>query len=194
MAKKVIVFLAEGFEEIEAVSIIDVLRRAGLEVKTFALRGRDVTGSHGITISADAEMRSLPGDSDAEKAASLLKAESPDAVVLPGGQPGSDTLKAHGVVLETLKQAAQAGKVTAAICAAPIALGAAGLLSGKSFTCYPGYEKGLDGNKAETRVAVDGRIITANGPGSAIEFALALVSTLVSAEKSETLASAMQVR
>ena len=130
MAKKVLVLLADGFEEIEAVTPIDVLRRAGLEVITAGVGKKEITGAHGIQIHCDAEI---------EKYTDL-----PDAVVLPGGMPGAANLKNSPTVLTLLRKMNEKNKTIAAICASPgLALAASGVLDGKKATCYPGYEKGF---------------------------------------------------
>jgi protein deglycase len=166
--KRVLVPLAEGFEEIEAVTIIDVLRRAELKVVVAALSGRTVTGAHGIAIAADCEL----GDT---------KIGEFDAIALPGGMPGAKHLRESPAVLQRLREAASAGKLVAAICAAPTALEAAGLLSGKNATSFPGHD--LPSAKYSTeRVVLDGNILTSRGPGTAFDFALKLVELLSSGE------------
>jgi protein deglycase len=173
-----VVPLAEGFEEIEAVTIVDVLRRAGVTVTTAALGKSPVTGSHGITLVAD---RSLDG----------ISVSDFDAVVLPGG-PGSERLKEDGRVLTLLRQAMSGGKTVAAVCAAPIALEAAGVLAGRRATSYPGHEL-PSAHYSEARVVVDGNLITSRGPGTALEFSLAVVEKLAGADTKERLARSMLV-
>ena len=167
MKKKVRVLLAEGFEEIEAVSTIDILRRAELDVEVAGVGGTLVKGAHGVTIKADAELGAYKG--------------LPDAVVLPGGMPGVNNLAASKQVNDLIKEAYSKGKIVAAICAAPsYVLAETGILRGKKVTCYPGCE-GLLKGKAEfvdKKVVVDGNIITRNGPGAAIDFALEIVEML----------------
>ncbi len=162
---KVAVFLAVGFEEIEAISTIDVLRRGGLEVDIISASGnQDVEGAHGIIVKSD----ELFYDVDYTPY---------DALVLPGGQPGTDNLNAHEGLLELLKDFYENDKKIAAICAAPLVFGGLGLLKGKKATCYPGIEPRLTGatTKGE-EVVVEGNIITAKGPGVAIDFGLAILS------------------
>lgn len=166
---RVLVPLADGCEELEAVTLIDLLRRAGAEVVVAALAGRAAVGAHGIGIAADASL-------DAVAAAEF------DLVVLPGGEPGATHLKDDPRVLALLKRHAAAGKWVAAICAAPKVLAAAGLLNGKLATSYPGY---LDKDPApgmryvEQPVVVDGHIVTSRGPGTAMDFALVLIEQLL---------------
>lgn len=170
---KVLVPLAEGFEEFEAVGIIDLLRRAGIEVVVAALHGGPVTSSHGVKIVPDATL-----DSVGEHCF--------DMVVLPGGQPGATHLRDDARVQAILKRHAEAGAYTAAICAAPMALARAGLLAGKRATAYPGVLDTL--NLSDTRcetgaVVVDGRVVTGRGPGTAMDFALTLIELLAGRAK-----------
>jgi 4-methyl-5(b-hydroxyethyl)-thiazole monophosphate biosynthesis len=183
MGQKVLVTLADGFEEIEAVSIIDVLRRSGLEVTVAGVGKRDVTGSHGITIQTDTKLEDVKF--------------SPDAVVLPGGMPGADNLKKSSALKKLLEDMNKSNKVIGAICAAPaVTLAAHGILRGRKATCYPGFENkfGSDTTFISDRVVRDKNIITSRGPGTAIEFALEIVSALVSKEKCEELSKAMLVK
>ena len=180
--KKVAVILANGFEEIEAITIIDVLRRAGTELDTIALEGEGAKGSHGVEVKAD-----LAWDDAISR--------EWDMIVLPGGQPGSDTLRDSTPLKEFLNKHSGNDKEIAAICAAPIALAAAGLLEGKDATCYPGFEDQLIGANLKTeRVVKDGRLTTSRGPGTALEFSLRLVETLVGKEKASELAHGMLVQ
>jgi 4-methyl-5(b-hydroxyethyl)-thiazole monophosphate biosynthesis len=177
---RVLVPLAEGFEEIEAVTIIDVLRRAGIEVVVAALASAPVTGSHAIAVVPDV----LLGD---------VEPQQFEAVVLPGG-PGVVHLQQDERIGTLLTEMHQAGRWTAAICAAPTVLSQAGLLSGRRATSYPGVRDALDvGEYLETSVVVDGRVVTSRGVGTALEFALGLVVLLVSRERAEDLARAMVV-
>ncbi len=179
MKKRVAVPLAPGFEEIEAVTVIDILRRAGLEVVTAGLREGPITGSHDIAVTPD---RSLDE----------IRSEDFDMVVLPGGIPGTDHLREDPRVLELLQEMARARKYTCAICAAPVVLKAAGVVSGKAVTSHPVVEKDLgDLDYRQDRVVVDGTVVTSRGAGTAMEFALELVRILVGAEEADRLAGAM---
>lgn len=165
-------FLANGFEEIEALCPLDLLRRAGLPVKTVAVGTEDclVTGAHGIPVTADMHERDL-----CDKA--------PTMVILPGGMPGAKNLDASPTVERVLAETKTAGGYLAAICAAPMILGKRDYLVGKRAICFPGFEKDLHGaTVADTRVVRDGNIITAAGMGVALPFGLALVEALTDAE------------
>jgi 4-methyl-5(b-hydroxyethyl)-thiazole monophosphate biosynthesis len=166
---RVLVPLAEGFEEIEAITVVDLLRRAGIEVDTAALAGdRAVTGSHGITVMADVTLDEAPADRY-------------DMIVLPGGLPGAEHLKADARVVALLRQFAADGRHVAAICAAPGVLAHAGLLEGRAATSFPGFlnaESAPGIRLREDAVVVDGRIATSRGPGTAIAFGLALIELL----------------
>jgi 4-methyl-5(b-hydroxyethyl)-thiazole monophosphate biosynthesis len=164
---RVCVLLAPGFEEIEAVTIIDVLRRAEIEVITLSVEdGLEVKGSHGILVRADSTL------ADGAR-------EAWDMVILPGGMPGSTHLRDHAGVQELIRKQHQRGGMLAAICAAPIVLGAAGVLVGKKVTSYPGFEKELTGATPTTdSVVKDGNIVTSRGPGTALYFALEIVAEL----------------
>ena len=178
----VVVFLANGFEEIEALATVDVLRRGGLSVLTVGVGGEMITGSHGITVKADCADFCLPQ-------------ERFEAVVLPGGLPGTTNLEASPVVQRCLDTAAADGAWLCAICAAPSVLGHKGLLRDKRATCYPGYEKDLCGAiLADEAVAVDDHVITARGAGVSVDFGLSIVAALVSPEKAKQLGEAMQCR
>lgn len=164
----VYVFLANGFEEIEALTPVDLLRRAEIEVKTVSITGElKVTGARGISVDADM----LFEDVDWNEA---------DAIVLPGGMPGTKNLAACDKLMCKVKECAEAGVVVSAICAAPaLTLGANGLLVGKKATCYPGMEEHMKGAVAITEeVAVDGNIITSRGLGTAVAFSLAIIEKL----------------
>ncbi len=166
---KVLVPLAEGFEEIEAASIIDVLRRAGIEVTTAGLPGNIITGGHNIRIHADIRLI----DTDIEKF---------DGIVLPGGSPGYENLMRSETVLRTVDNFAKSGKLVGAICGAPLVLAKLGLLKERKATIFPGLEKEL-GRPRDDAVVVDGNIITSKGPGTAIVFALKLVEQLAGKDK-----------
>ncbi len=169
--KTVFVFLADGFEEIEALATVDVLRRAGVQVTTVSINHTEVvTGAHGIPVLADVMFE------QAEYA-------DADMLVLPGGMPGAANLDAHEGVCAALKAQAASGKWLAAICAAPMVLGHLGLLAGKKATCYPGFEGDLAGaTYTAAPVEKDGNIITGKGPAVVLPFAYALAETLVGEE------------
>ncbi len=176
---KVLVILAEGFEEIEAVTIIDVLRRADVEVIGASLGDTRVRGAHALTLEADCRLDAL------------LDTEF-DAVILPGGMPGSKNLRNDARVLDCLRNQQRSGRHLGAICAAPIVLEAAGVLTGKHATCYPGFEL-PSATFSEDRVVYDDKVVTSRGPGTAIEFALEWVKILAGPEKEKRLREAMIV-
>jgi len=160
------VLLAEGFEEIEATTVIDILRRAEIRTQTVGVTGDEVAGAHGIRMHADVSM-------------SQAQAEKWDLIVLPGGTPGAFHLRDSAEVQSLLRTQNETRGRLAAICAAPIALSQAGVLNGKAATCYPGFEEQLQGAKLKQEaVVIDGNITTSRGPGTALEFALALVAQL----------------
>ena len=161
---KVAVILAEGFEEIEALTVVDVLRRANIACHMVGFEAR-VTGSHAIQVQAD---RVFDGD-----------LSEYDMIVLPGGMPGSAHLRDNEQLIAELQKFEQVGKKVAAICAAPIVLERAGLLEGRKFTCFPGVEDQIASGEHQTDlVVVDGNIVTSRGAGTALAFAYALVDLL----------------
>lgn len=170
--KRVLIPLAPGFEDLEAITLTDLLRRARIEVVTAGLQAGLVQGARGTRVQPDVEL-------DAVLDASF------DMIALPGGMPGAENLKNDARVIALLKRHAAAGHTTAAICAAPIALAAAGLLDGHTVTSYPGF---LDRDVppgatfSHAPVVVDGRVLTSRGPGTAMDFALALIEHLVGRE------------
>ena len=172
-------FLANGFEEIEALAPLDLLRRAGLEVTTVGIGGDMICGAHGITVAAD-----IPEG--------LFADANPDMLILPGGMPGAKNLNESRTVDVALRAGVRNGAYLAAICAAPMVLGHRGLLEGKCATCYPGFEQELTGaTLAQQRVVRDGKIITAAGMGVATEFGLALVAALKGEEAASELRRAI---
>ncbi len=182
--KRVAILLTTGFEEIEAVAVVDVLRRGGVEVLMAAVGvpGPLVTGSHGIAIQTDTDL-------------AALSVETLDAVVLPGGMPGSVNLAQNANVLALLRDARKRGKWVAAICAAPLALHAAGLLAGRTVTGYPTIREKLVGALfTGARVEQDGTLLTSVAAGTAIEFGLALLACLGLAEPAATLKDSMLVK
>jgi len=170
MSKKVIVPFAEGFEEIEALTIVDILRRANVEVTMCGLDSLHVKGAHGVTIVADALLKEINSDAY-------------DMIALPGGLPGATNLAADTTLQTLLKAFDTKGKAIAAICAAPYALKTAGVLK-NSYTCYPGFQSKIGGvgYNAIDKVVHDGNITTSQGPSTAMLFALDLVEQLCSAE------------
>ena len=178
----VAVLFAEGFEEIEAITIVDVLRRAGVEVAMVGVGGRTITGSHDIPVTVDVELEEARG-------------REWDMIVLPGGLPGSTNLRDSQEVQDILRaQNARRGEI-GAICAAPVALAAAGILEGKRVTSYPGFEGELKGALfCEERVVRDGNIITSRGVGTAMEFALRIVADLGGQDLADSLREGMLVR
>jgi 4-methyl-5(b-hydroxyethyl)-thiazole monophosphate biosynthesis len=187
MPKKVIVLLAEGFEEVEAITPIDYLRRAGIDITTAAVgKKRIVTGSHGIPVTADTTLEELRNENK-------FSAAAWDGTVIPGGLPGADNLAASKETGSFLKEMAAAGKWVCAICAAPArVLYPLGILEGKNFTCFPGEEKklSLSGGAMwkQDRVVIDGTIITSRGAGTAGEFSRAIIGKLVSEAEAKNLA------
>jgi len=175
----VCVLLAEGFEEIEAVTIVDVLRRAEVDVVTLGVTGRHVLGAHGLKLEADKTLQDVADDSW-------------DMVVLPGGMPGSENLRDHPGVQGLVKRQNERGGKLAAICAAPIALASAGVIEGRRATSYPGFGGELSGAEyREERVVVDANVFTSRGPGTAMEFALRLAEDLKGRETARALADSM---
>lgn len=178
--KRVLVPLAEGFEEIEAVTIIDILRRAGIEVVVASLAGNPVTGSHGIRISADTPL-------------AAVAEQQFDMIALPGGMPGADHLRKDSRIGEILRHMRSSGRPVAAICAAPMVLEAAGVLENRRATSFPGF---LDDAKSAKvvgdAVVVDRGVITSRGPGTALDFALTLVEILASPSVRDSIESRLQ--
>jgi 4-methyl-5(b-hydroxyethyl)-thiazole monophosphate biosynthesis len=198
MAKRALILLAPGFEEVEAVTPIDYLRRAGIEVTVAALsalgsaanggKGREVTGSHSITLRADTGLAELA----AQAGGIPGLCRTLDAVVLPGGMPGASNLAASGDTAALLGAMAREGKIVAAICASPaVVLAPLALLKGKRFTCYPGMEQGLEGTWSGDPVVADGNLITSRGAGTAGAFAIALINRLLGEAAGKKLAQAV---
>ena len=193
MAKRVIVLLADGFEEVEAVTPIDYLRRADIEVTVAAVGTQKrllVKGSHNIQVSACVALESLVAEGK------LANADW-DGVVIPGGLPGADNIASSAEAGMFIKDMAAAGKLVAAICASPArVLSPLGLLTGKKFTCYPGQEErvftaesaGSEAQFSQERVVIDGNVITSQGAGTAGEFSCAIVAYLKSEDEAKKLA------
>ena len=177
----VYMFLAEGFEEVEALAPLDLLRRAGVEVTTVGIGSDSITGSHGITVKADVKDKKV-------------KLENIDMVILPGGMPGTKNLDASETVHRALDLAKEQDAYVAAICAAPMILGKRGDLKDKDAVCYPGFEEYLEGAKLHPREvtsAVCEKTVTARGMGVAVEFGLLLVELLCGKEKAAELSHAI---
>jgi len=185
MNKKALIILADGCEEIEAVTPIDVLRRAGVEVTVAGLSGKVISGAQGIKLEADLLL------------SEYQPATLPDIVILPGGAEGARNLSGSSKVSELIKAMHGQKRLIAAICASPaVALSPTGILKDRKVTCYPSFEKFFPKDTVflEDRVVVDDHIITSRGPGTALEFALKIVEQLVSKEKALTLRDGMLVK
>jgi 4-methyl-5(b-hydroxyethyl)-thiazole monophosphate biosynthesis len=178
---KVLVPLAQGCEELEAVTVTDILRRAGITVITAGLEAGAVRASRGMMLLPDATLDEVAGTEF-------------DMIVLPGGMPGSEHLKNDGRIIALLKSMAADGKYTAAICAAPMALHASGLLEGKRATSFPGVLDRLPGTHVylNDKVVTDGKVITSKGPGTALDFALTLVELLAGRSRRDAVEADLQ--
>jgi len=172
-----LVLVAEGFEEIEVTTIVDVLRRGGVEVTMAGLGSEIIKGAHGIAIQTETTVDSIRG-TDFEM------------LILPGGQPGTDNLMADQNVLNMVEEAFARGRYLSAICAAPLVLAKCGILEGKNATCYPACKEGLQGANyiEDQNVVTDGNITTSRGPNTAMEFSLRLIEILVDDEKAKNIA------
>ncbi len=180
--KRACVLLAEGFEEIEALTPVDYLRRGGVEVVALGLGGLRVRGARGIEVVADAALE------DAAAGGSF------DAVVIPGGMPGARNLAESRAARDLIQRHAREGKIVAAICAAPAVVlhEGCGLLAGKRFTCYPGMERRVSGAQhSAERVVVDGNLITSRAAGTAGEFAVAILGALAGKSQAEAVAESV---
>lgn len=172
--KKVAVLLADGFEEVEAITAVDFLRRAGIEVILTSIAELKVTGSHDVVILADTTLDALSDDLD--------------GIILPGGMPGGSNLAQSKALIALIGKMNKSNKLLAAICAAPaLVLGKSGLLEGRKFTCYPGFENEISGANFSTEsVVLDGNILTSRGPGTAAEFAIAIIEYLLGIDAANT--------
>lgn len=180
---KALVALAQGCEELEAVTIIDLLRRANIEVVSASLTPEPVIGSRGVVLIADTTL---------EQASAI---DDFDVIVLPGGLPGADNLADSPLVMKTLKRMAKEEKYVTAICAAPRVLAKTGLLAGKRVTAYPGFVDGgqfPELNYTGAAVEVDGKIVTSRGPGTAMDFALTLIELLSGASTRKTVEAGLK--
>lgn len=172
----VYLFLADGFEEIEALCVLDILRRAGVDTLTVGVTGKIANGSHKIPVTCDITENELDTGADF------------DMIILPGGLPGAHNLNVSGVVDTMINRAVQEDKYICAICAAPYILGIRGVLKGKRATCYPGFEDKLEGATiVDSGVVTDGKIITGRAMGSATDFALEIAQALLGSEAREKL-------
>jgi len=171
----VYMFLAEGFEEVEALCPLDLLRRAGVQIKTVGVGSKSICGAHNICINADMTDADFCDD-------------APEMIILPGGMPGTLNLDACNTVQKAIDAAIEHNAYIAAICAAPSILGKRGLLCGKEAICYPGFEDKLTGARISVKkVVIDGKFITAAGMGVALDFGLELVKLLCGEEKANSL-------
>ena len=178
---KIYMFLADGFETVEALAVADILRRVKDEVVIVAVSERkEIESAQKITVTADV----LVGDNNFDDG---------DVVFLPGGMPGTRNLEENTIVIETVKKQYESGKIVAAICAAPSVFGHMNILDGRRATCFPGFEKDLYGAEyTDERVVVDGNVVTGKGMGTAIDLGLKLVEILHTREMSEELAKKIQ--
>ena len=173
-------FLANGFEEIEGLAPVDILRRGGVEVKTVSVTGSEfVETSHGVTVKADLKFE----DADLSDA---------DLLMLPGGMPGATNLNEHEGVRKALAEQNAKGKRIAAICAAPMVLGSLGLLKGKRATCYPGFEKFMEGaTYTEELFTTDGNITTGRGPAATLPYAYSILESFAGKKKADEIRAGM---
>ena len=182
-AKMITLMLAEGFEEVEAITVADLLRRADLPIQTVSITGKqEVTGAHGIPVKADLLFHNL-------------EFEEVKMIILPGGMPGTTNLLDYEPLTDRLKQFAREGRPLGAICAAPMVFASCGILNGKKATIYKGMEEHLhDAVYTDGNVVVDNNIITSKGPGTAMDFALALISFLAGEAKAEEVQNGLLYR
>lgn len=176
---KVVILLADGFEEVEAMAVVDVLRRAGIDVV--------IAGLHDGPVASARKVRVLP-----DTVIDTVRPDDFDMIVLPGGQPGADNLNADPRVKSLIRSFYGSGKLTGAICAAPYVLANAGVLEGRRVTSFPSYRDRLGSAVYEEKAVVeDGNVMTSRGPGTAITFGLAIVRKLVGREKAEKIRASM---
>lgn len=176
----VYIILADGFEEVEAIEPLDIMRRCGIEAVTVSLGADTVTGAHGVAVRPDITIDKVEPD-------------KMEALVLPGGAPGYQNLDASPAVHSLINRALADGRYLCAICAAPSILGKKQILSGKNATCFPGFESSLYGaNVVDDKAVTDGKIITARGAGAAADFGFAIAKALAGAEKADEIKRTMQ--
>ncbi|MBE5830570.1 MAG: DJ-1/PfpI family protein [Butyrivibrio sp.] len=180
---KTAIFLADGFEEIEALTVVDLLRRANIEISTVSIMGRkNVTGSHNITVEADSLLEETDFD-------------SLDMLILPGGMPGTTNLADCKALTDKIKEFDEKDKMLCAICAAPTVFGKLGILKGKKACCFPGREEDLLGADVQTSsVTKDGHFITSRGMGTAIDFGLAIIEHYQGSDAATSMASKIVYR
>lgn len=180
---KIAIFFANGYEEIEGLTVVDICRRCDLEIDMVSITQEDmVTGSHGISVKMD---KTFP----------QVNFEEYDMLVLPGGMPGTKNLEAHEGLMAKVDAFYTVGKYIGAICAAPSVFGHRGILKGRNACCYPSFESHLEGANVSTNpVEIDGKVITSRGMGTAIDFALAIVSVFCGEEKAEAMAKSIVYR
>ena len=180
---KTAIFLADGFEEIEALTVVDLLRRANIEISTVSIMGRkNVTGSHNITVEADALLEETDFD-------------SLDMLILPGGMPGTTNIADCKALTDKIKEFDEKDKMLCAICAAPTVFGKLGILKGKKACCFPGREDDLLGADVQTSsVTKDGHFITSRGMGTAIDFGLAIIEHYQGSDAATSMASKIVYR
>ena len=177
--KRVALLLADGFEEVEAITPIDFLRRAGIQVDILGVKSDIVTGSHGIAIQTDSRI--------------VGYRTMPDGIVVPGGMPGAKNVADSSEAITLIRMVGEAGNLIAAICAAPaVVLASHGFLDNKRATCFPGFETAFTENTefSEDSVVVDGSMITSRGPGTAARFSLAIIRHLIGSEAADSVAEA----
>ncbi len=174
-------FFADGFEEVEAIATLDIIRRAGIEIKSVSVKDKIVTGSHGVPVVCDCISSEIEAN------------ESLEGIILPGGMPGSKNLDNDATVNKFIDYCNTNDKFLCAICAAPFIFGKRGILAGKEATCFPGFESELKGAKISDKfVCTDKNVITGNGMGSAVKFGLAIVAAVKGQEKADKLESTLQ--
>ncbi len=176
---KVAVLISPGFEEIEVITPIDILRRAGVEVVTLGLNALSITGAHSITLECDAKLDDFNSDID--------------GIIIPGGMPGALNISESIKALDLINNTYNSGKLVGAICASPgVVLGKTDILKSREFTCYPSFEARVSGGHfSEKSVVISDNVITSRGPGTAMEFSLAVVQYLVDKKTSETISKAL---
>ena len=175
--KKAVLFLADGFEEIEALGTADLLRRAGISVDIAGLKEGHLTGANHVKVIPDINI-------------SQVNPDDYDAFICPGGMPGAENLKNNQQVINLISNAFKTGKLTAAICAAPMVLDTAGILNNKNFTVYPAMKNEINtGNYYDKPAVVDGNIITGSGPGATFHFAFAIIEYLIDKTAADTVKS-----